>query len=243
MSHISLRSVVPIGLFWLAVANASGTTIQDFDNANGSIAPGSTVLAYAGVVGSSTCADATSLFQKGTYAVGNNARDCHSLWSSTGPQNPGSTSNFMIVNGDPTNKDVVYQQVVTVVSGQATSFSVWLTGLYSSNPAGITLKVFDGIDVGLAGNLLATSPEFAVNLSSPPSPAAWEKLSTSAFQTLSNTITIQVVNSSRVESGNDFGLDTLDITQTAAAHDSVPEPATFLLAGLSLAVVAFLRPR
>ncbi len=242
MSHFSLRSVVPIGLFCLVVASASGTTIQDFDNANGSLAPGSTVLAYAGVVGSSTCADATSLFQKGTYAIGNNARDCHSLWSNTGPQNPGSTNNFMIVNGDPTNKDVVYQQVVTVAAGQATSFSVWLTGLYSSNPAGITLKVFDGTNVDPGGNLLTSSAEFVVNLSSPPSPAAWEKLVAPNFQTISNTITIQIVNSSRVESGNDFGLDTLDITQTAGYH-SVPEPATFLLAGLALAGLAFLRPK
>ena len=242
MSQISLRSVVPVGLFCLAVASVSGTTIQDFDNANGSIAPGSTVLAYAGVVGSSTCANATSLFEKGTYAIGSNARDCHSLWSSSGPQNPGTNSNFMIVNGDPTNKDVVYQQVVTVVAGQATSFSVWLTGLYSSNPAGITLKVFDGTNVDPGGSLLTTSAEFVVNLSSPPSPATWEKFATSSFQTISNTITIQVVNSSRLESGNDFGLDTLDITQTAA-HDSVPEPATFLLAGLALAGLAFLRPK
>lgn len=242
MSHISLRSVVPIGIFCLVVANASGTTIQDFDNANGSLAPGSTVLAYAGVVGSSTCANATSLFQEGTYAIGNNARDCHSLWSSTGPQNPGANSNFMIVNGDPTNKDVVYQQVVTVVSGQLTSFSVWITGLYSSNPAGITLKVFDGTNVNPGGNILSTSSEFVVNLSAPPNAAAWEKLSTSAFQTLSNTITIQVLNSSRLESGNDFGLDTLEIAQTAV-NESVPEPATFLLAGLALAGLAFLRPK
>ena len=54
MSQISLRSVVPVGLFCLAVASVSGTTIQDFDNAKGSLAPGRTVLAYAGVVGSST---------------------------------------------------------------------------------------------------------------------------------------------------------------------------------------------
>ena len=242
MSHISLRSVVPIGLFCLSAANVFGTIIQDFDNAIGSLTPGSTVLAYAGVVGSSTCANATSLFQEGTYAIGKNARDCHSLWSDTGPENPGSTSNFMIVNGDPTNKDVVYQQMVSVVAGQATSFSVWLTGLYSSNPAGITLRVFDGTNVDLGGTILTTSLQFNTNLSGPPTPAAWQRLSTSDFQTLSNTITVQVLNSNKGEQGNDFGLDTLELTQTGS-QDPVPEPATFLLAGLALAGLAFLRPK
>ena len=235
ISKSNFRSVLSTGFFCLAAVSASATIIQDFDNSTGSIAPGSTSLTYAGVPGSSTCANNTVLVPEGTYAIGNNANSCHSFWSTTGPQNPGLNNNFMIVNGNPIpGRDLVYQQVVTGLNvGDITVFSAWLTGLFSSNPAGIVLKVYDGNGTG--GTVLTTSSQFNTNLSAPPTPAAWEQFATANFITLSDTITIQVINQSNVTTGNDFGLDTLEVNQ------GVPEPATFLIAGSALLGLAFRR--
>ncbi len=142
----------------------------------------------------------------------------------------------MIINGDPRpGTDLVYQQVVTGLNvGDSTVFSAWLTGLFSINPAGVVLRVYDGNGTG--GTLLTSTVQFNTNLSSPPTPAAWEQFATAGFITISDTITVQVVNQNDQIFGNDFGLDTLEVNQTA-----VPEPTTFFIAGSALLGLAFRR--
>ena len=54
-------------------------------------------------------------------------------------------------------------------------------------------------------------------------------------------MTVQIFNTSVFLSGNDFGIDSLDVTQFGAALVGTPEPATFLLAGSALLALVMRR--
>ena len=91
----------------------------------------------------------------------------------------------------------------------------------------------------MLGTLL-NSTQFTTNLAAPGTggglaAAVWEQFSVTALTT-SNTITLQVFNTNINAIGNDFGLDSLELSQ-----NTNPEPATFFLAGSALLCLMVLR--
>lgn len=229
---------------FLACAPTYAVVIQNFDG--GGITPASTSLVYAGNAGPSAgCAGSSALYGEGTYAVTANANSCHSLWAPTTAQ---SGSYFMAVNGNSTAAQAnIYTQVVStgITAGNGYSFSAYITGLYVSNPALLSLRVYDGIGVG--GALLTSLQSFNTNVatglnaqSGAITPAAWVKNSI-AFTAQSGVVTVQIYNSSNIAGGNDFGLDTLEIVQTSSNVSATPEPASFALAGSALIGLCLLR--
>ncbi len=230
----SLKPFFSIGLLCLA-SSSFATVIQNFESGN--ISAGSSALTYMGNLGPSAgCATNSSLYGEGTYAVTSQASGCHNLWAPTTAQ---SGSYFMAANGSSSSaQSNIYTQTVTgIVAGQNYNFSGYFTGLFTSGAANLVLKVYNGSNT--SGTQLG-SFAFTTNLATPPNsspamhPAAWVKQSID-FTAQSGTITVQVLNSNSNAHGNDFGLDTLDVTQTSTLSPvSTPEPATFLLAGVAL---------
>ena len=213
LSHALLLSLTSI--------SAMAATIQNFEG--GAVAPGSTSLALLG------CPN-PGLTGEGTYSIGGSSSSCHSLWASVGPQ---AGSNYMIVNGSITG-GMVYQQTVGVTMGLNSLFSGYFTGLYLASPATLQLRVYNGT---AALGTPAAQLQFVTSVN-PPAPSPLWALQTLSFVPTGNQVTVQIYNISAFASGNDFGIDSLDVSQFGAALISTPEPSTFLLAGASLAALA-----
>ena len=211
-------------LLYASSTTLFGLVIQNFES--GSLNPGtSNLLLKTCDVNSPT----SSLLAEGTYAINSNSANCHKLWANVAAQ---GGSNFMVVNGS-TAVGNVYQQTVTgVLPSVASTFSGYVTGLYRQAPAGLEFRVYDG--VGTGGTLLGTI-QFNTGINPPPENPLWAKKSVN-FTPISSTVTVQVLNVTTFADGNDFGLDTLDITPIigGAIINSTPEPSTMLLAGAML---------
>lgn len=215
-SHVLLLSLVSISVF--------GATIQNFEG--GTVSPGSTSLALLG------CPN-PGLTGEGTYSIGGSSSSCHSLWASVGPQ---AGSNYMIVNGSALG-GMVYQQTVNVTLGLNSTFGGYFTGLYLSGPATLQLRVYNGT---AALGTPAAQLQFVTSVN-PPTPSPLWALQTLSFVPTGTQVTVQIYNSSGFASGNDFGIDSLDVSQFGAAVISTPEPTTFLLVGTALAALAMRR--
>lgn len=216
-SHMFLLSLVSVSVF--------GTTIQSFES--GTVSPGSTSLALMG------CPN-PGLTGEGTYSIGGSSSTCHSLWASVGPQ---AGSNYMIVNGS-TSPGMVYQQTVNITLGLNSTFGGYFTGLYLASPATLQLRVFNGT---AALGSPAAQLQFVTSVN-PPAPSPLWALQTLSFVPTGTQVTVQVYNATGFASGNDFGIDSLDVTQFGAAViSSTPEPASFVLAGTALLALAMRR--
>ena len=214
----------PVLLLTLVSLSSFAATIQNFEA--GVIGPGSTTLALLGC-------PIPGLQMEGTYSIGGSSSNCHPLWASVAPQ---GGSNYMIVNGSPSGGSV-YQQTVSVTQGLNSIFSGYFTGLYSVNPATLQLRVFNGTSSTGTPSAQLT---FTTSVNPPPPSPLWT-LQSLSFVPTGNQVTVQIFNTSVFLSGNDFGLDSLDVTQFGAAFVGTPEPATFLLAGSALLALALRR--
>jgi hypothetical protein len=216
-----LSSVV---LFTVTTISTFAATIQNFEG--GAVAPGSTTLALLGC-------PTPGLYGEGTYSIGGSSSSCHSLWASVGAQ---SGSKYMIVNGS-TGVSNVYQQTIAVTAGLNSVFSGYFTGLYSAGPASLQLRVYNGTS---STGTVAAQLQFTTSVN-PPTPSPLWALQSLAFVPTGSQVTVQVYNTSVNASGNDFGIDTLDVSQFGAALVQTPEPATFLLAGAALLAIGIRR--
>lgn len=205
-----------------------GVVIQSFE---GGVSPGTTNLTLTAC---NISAPISSLLAEGTYAIDSNSANCHKLWANVPAQ---SGSKFMIVNGNATGGSVYTQTVTGVIPSAASTFSAYVTGLYLQSPAGIELRIFDGAGTNDANRLGTIQFNTSIN---PPTPnPLWAKMSV-AFVPTTSTITVQVFNFTTFADGNDFGIDTLDITPFigGAIINPTPEPGALLLAGTMLLGIA-----
>lgn len=219
--------------FLVSTASATlfGVVIQSFET---SISPGTSNLTLTAC---NVNAPVSSLLAEGTYAIDSNAANCHKLWANIPAQ---AGSKYMIVNGS-TSGGVVYTQTVTGVIPSASSvFSAYITGLYLQAPAGLELRVFTGNSTDDANRL--STIQFNTSINPPVPNPLWAKMSV-AFVPTTNTVTVQVFNITSFADGNDFGIDTLDVTPYigGAIINPTPEPSTLLLTGILLAGVGIRR--
>ena len=224
-------------------------TIQEFtSNSLSGLGSGGTgymnPYLYTAIHTSSGCSTGTELLGEGSWTVDVSAYLCHSLWNAIA--DVGADAYFLMVNGSAANNGRVYSQVVSVSSNQSGVFSGYFTGLYSANPASLTLSVYDGSTSAVLG-----SASFTTNVTNGVSTAPWIQQSVSYAGASGSTIVVEISLNSAFASGNDFGVDLLDVSPDppfarilgAAQVNTTPEPSTWLLCGCGLMGLARARKR
>ena len=195
----------------------------------------------------SPCTDNTQMYPEGTWSVGPNAHDCHRLWAPTTAQS-GSTSNFLIVNGSATVNGRIYSQVVNTGGSTSGIFSGFFTGLYTAQAANLSMNIYDGPTSAVLGTFSFDTNLATNGSSSSPDPASWALQFASFSGATGSTIVVEISLNNAIAGGNDFGIDTLDVTFGLGSSDplnpsTVPEPASFLLCGSVMVGFALLGPK
>lgn len=167
------------------------------------------------------------LWDEGTYGVGTDPSDYHSLWASLGDHTTG-IGNMMIVNGDTQSGVNVWSVPVTgtipVLANTQYYFSAWLTSVYpqvGNSPIA---------PATLAFSINASQIGSDFTLSAPV--GTWEQFYVGWFSGANTIAQLSLINKNTTASGNDFALD--DIALETRQPGQVPEPTTMLLLGLGL---------
>jgi gliding motility-associated-like protein len=114
---------------------------------------------------------------------------------------------MLLVNGSPTANKTVWQQTLTVNANTEYEFEVWITSLYSVNPALLQFSI-NGIVVGdsiSADNVVCNWRRFSVT---------WNSMN-------NTSATIAVVNKNTVILGNDFAIDNISFATSILVADTV----------------------
>jgi hypothetical protein len=216
-------------------------TIQEFnDNGLAGLGDGGTgyMNPYLYIEVIDGCPTGEELRAEGSWIVGSDTSLCHSLLK--GVASVGADSNFLMVNGSNSNNGRIYSQVVNTLGLNSGVFSGYFAGLYSAYPASLTLSVYDGSTSAVIG-----SHSFTTNVTDGLSPAAWVKQSVNYVGATGSAIVVEISLNSAYASGNDFGVDMLDVTQgsSISAESPTPEPSSFILCSGILMGLALVRKR
>lgn len=207
----SAQNVVTDGSFENATYN--GTDFDTFTSGYAAVDP--------------SLQNGTSLYPEGAYTVGTSALLYHNLWAGF-PAYDGTR--FLIANGAPGNNVPVWSQTLNgLTAGQTYGFSAYITNVCcnSSFAGGNGTPV---IVATSAGNVTLAS-------GAAPNTAQWVRL-TGTFVATGTSTALSIFNDNSVASGNDFGLDAIDV-------HAVPEPATWgmMIVGFAAAGAALRRRR
>ncbi len=195
----------------------------------------------------SPCTSNTQMFAEGTWSIGPNASDCHSLWAPATAQS-GSGTNFLIVNGSATGNGRIYSQVVNTGGATSGTVSGYFTGLYTTQAANLSLNVYDGATSAVLGSFSFDTNLATSSTSSTPNPASWIQQSLNFTGVTGLSIVLEISLNNAIAGGNDFGIDTLDVAFVSAADptghlNTVPEPVSFLMCGSVMIGFALLRSK
>lgn len=147
----------------------------------------------------------------GEYTVTNNPQSWNGLFAPTLDHTSG-TGNMFVVNGATIANLYVWQQSVSVSPNVYYEFSSWISTVFASSPAVLTVEI-NGVQLG---------PAFIA----PSVTGTWDNWNGGWNSGLATTADIQIFNSNLASFGNDFAID--DISFLA-----VPEPSSFLLVGFA----------
>ena len=175
----------------------------------------SSAYTYVGVaISTSPDAGGSSLWNEGTYAVGDNPYDYHYYW---GPGfGPHTGDNMMIVNGVTSSGEKVWYEtgLMPVTPSTTYYFSVWIASIYPTSPAQLKFSIMDTqVGLPILGGTVGVWKQFYVT---------WDS-GTNTF------VDLAAINLNLAASGNDFALD--DIVFDT---NRVPLPPTALLLGTGL---------
>ena len=159
------------------------------------------------------------LWNEGTYAIGTDPDEHHSLpWSSYGDHTTG-TGYMMIVNGAIAYNRRVWEQTIQVDPYTDYRLSAWVSLCTGLTPGRLNFRI-NGLNAGIK--------------IPPTTPGIWEQF-VSDWNSGSNTIAVVgIVETTLVGFGNDFALDDISFVV-------VPEPG--MLSLLAVGALALIRRR
>jgi len=230
---MSLRHFLSVGAAAAVVALASQAhagvnLVQNGDFSLGNTDFGSGYV-YVPQPGSPATGPATSppynSYNESTYGVGTNADLYHNLWYNVTAPGGG---NYLVVNGNNDGSSsalptatlplTVWDQSVTVTANTTYDFSAQATGIYPSSPATLEFLI-NGTQVGSTLTLNGAVPD-------------WITFSSNWSSGAGGSVTLSIIDTNTVASGNDFGVDHISLA-------AVPELSTWGMMGLGFAGLAF----
>lgn len=157
-----------------------------------------------------------ALWNEGTYTVATNPNSYHQHFTTNGDHTTG-TGNYLIVNANPTPQAVIWSQTTTVEPYCTYSFQAWVCALTNCSATEGPILQFR---IGYQGSdtLLATPFAGPIQTST-----GWVQFSALWESGPTTTATITIINQNTALSGNDFGLDDIEMIRATGCmpHDSV----------------------
>ena len=147
----------------------------------------------------------TSIWNDGTYAVGPNPNAVHPNFGSWGDHTTGS-GNYMLVNGSTGGNKILWRQTINFPPGIQVTVKWWMLTFVS--PAGSLQLKLAGTNIGNAA-------------STPNSTGVWSQTSRTFTVPASGSAILNLVTTSAVLSGNDFGIDDISFQYTCESFDTV----------------------
>ena len=187
--------------------------------ANGNFESGLTGFTSDYVVGGDS-------WSEGVLNVGTDPKQFHSLWDSVS-----DGSNMLFVNGSTAAEPrTVWSETVSLSKGASYDYSGSVISLYADNPALLQAVATIGGKDYVVGT---------VQLNGGGSTPQWQSWSGTLVSPFSGNVVLKLIDLNQSASGNDFALDNLSLTQTAA----VPEPQSWAMALAGLAALGFIARR
>jgi hypothetical protein len=147
-----------------------------------------------------------NLVPEGVYAITPNPNNQHPGFSPCGDHTSGS-GNMMAVNGAGTPNQNIWCQTVSVTPNTDYVFIAWATSLIPVSPAILQFSA--------NGNLLGSSFQIS------PSTCMWQQYYTIWNSGAATSATFCIVNQNTVQSGNDFALDDIFLSEVCEYTDEV----------------------
>jgi hypothetical protein len=133
----------------------------------------------------------TELNPEGLYSIHTNPNDLHSAFASC--SDPDGTHNFMIINGSPTDNQIIWEENITVNTNTVYYFVCKLSSVHPSNPAQLQFSV----NGTLLGSVITAST----------TTCQWDQFYATWNSGANTSATISIVNQNTIAAGNDFAID------------------------------------
>lgn len=153
--------------------------------------------------------DSTSIWNEGTYSITNNPSTVHPAFGNCPDHTPGGGSLMFCVNGTGVPNTVVWSQNINVTPNTDYEFSAWIQNILPNPPT------LPRLSFSINGQLLGPT------ITTPVQECIWNQLFTIWNSGNSTTATIEIINRSTFQTGNDFAIDDISFRAICKSIDSV----------------------
>ena len=143
------------------------------------------------------------MYPEGLYAIGKNAYNYHNNFSGLGH---GGRGNFMIVNGDRSIGNIVWQSnTLEIIPDTDYYFSAWTSNVNPASPARLRIQVLVNNAVVVESNLGDLTNQPVGNWINFYNPELWNSGS-------NTEVIVRIINENPTAGGNDFGIDDISFS-------------------------------
>ncbi|WP_405199562.1 LamG-like jellyroll fold domain-containing protein [Christiangramia sp. LLG6405-1] len=143
------------------------------------------------------------MYPEGLYAIGENAYNYHNNFSGLGH---GGRGNFMIVNGDRSIGNIVWQSnTLDIIPETDYYFSAWTSNVNPASPARLRIQVLVNNSVVVESNLGDLTNQPVGNWINFYNPELWNSGN-------NTQVVVRIINENPTAGGNDFGIDDISFS-------------------------------